>query len=491
MLISDRIASGRSHGGSTITAQPLYVVLDLVTHPLPAHRVVWMLLPAAFTLAAACLIGWSVARLTTPWAGRIAGVLAVAVTPDVLGSMLVQGFHGLTWFCDAVLFAFIVSVLRSRSAARPRILVAAGIIAIAIGFSVASDKFLLFTGAIPLGVTALTVLAMGVRHRELIGRGLFLISTTAAIAITSLIANAVFHGTQLLIPKAPGKTGLAPLSDVWTHVTLGARGFVTLTGGTVPSDRRTGLLSIAMATRATLFAAAALVVLAFVVLEARTLLRTELPARASATVYWSCAAAIVVAAFIFSRVAVDVGSGHYLIPFTFALVVLASMHTNGDMRRRWISVIAVVIATVIAAADVFAFAYGGVEKTPDRERFPALIAFLDAHHLRRGYGNYWDANAISWKTHDRIEILPVFEGCFGSDKGTLCPYYWEVNRNAFLPVAGRTFVIVKPGATPSEPPTERLFGRPTRVLHIDHFDVYVYPYDVASRFLGRPTATSS
>src|SRR5260221_13074173 len=48
MVIADRIGGATVHGGASKVAQPLYIVLDLATRPLPAHHVVWALIPAAF-----------------------------------------------------------------------------------------------------------------------------------------------------------------------------------------------------------------------------------------------------------------------------------------------------------------------------------------------------------------------------------------------------------------------------------------------------------
>jgi len=491
MVITDRLKSGLVHGGPTFAAQPIYIVIDTVIRGLPAHRMLWQVLPTALAIATAALIGWSVAQVATPWAGALAGILSIALTPTVLATAMVQAVHGMTYFSAALLAAFLVHTLRTTTVSW-RLIVGAVVVAIVVGVGIASDVFLLFTGAIPLGVATVVVLYLAARRRDKIRSAILVASVALGTGLTTLAARVAFRSAGLLTPAPPGPGGLADLAEMRGHIHLLGRGFIALTGGVVPPDRQTRVLELAMLARAALAMAALVFIGTVLFRQLRANFSPEPPslARTAAIVFWSSSAVVVAAAFVISRVASDIGSARYLIPCYFAVGALASIGVDRTLRRRTIAALAVTVATVVAAAEIFLVAYGGFELEPARQQLPDLITVLQTHHLSRGYANYWDSNVISWKTHGRIEVLPVFEGCRTGDKAILCPYYWEVSRNAYLPVAGPSFVVVGLNS-PGQQPSERIFGSPTSVLHVDGLRIYVFKYDVASRFAARPLPSSS
>src|SRR5207249_2273593 len=119
---------------------------------------------------------------------------------------------------------------------------------------------------------------------------------------------------------------------------------------------------------------------------------------------------------------------------------------------------------------------------PGSEALPQLVAAIEDHHLHRGYASYWWANSASWASRDNVEMLPVEEPC-GPAADTLCPYLLNVTDAEFRPVSGPSFVVVQTSRGRTWRPSTAIYGKPTSSFGVDQLVVYVYPYDVAGRFV--------
>ena len=46
---------------------------------------------------------------------------------------------------------------------------------------------------------------------------------------------------------------------------------------------------------------------------------------------------------------------------------------------------------------------------PDGALQGQLRNALEARHLKYGYAGYWDAAAITWGTHEHLEVFPIWQ----------------------------------------------------------------------------------
>jgi len=150
----------------------------------------------------------------------------------------------------------------------------------------------------------------------------------------------------------------------------------------------------------------------------------------------------------------------------------------------WGRRLAVVGACTIVTGSIVAL--GARDLQDNRDHFPTesssrqLLAFADAHRLRYGYGDYWDAAPVTWQTKARLQVFPV-AGCEQSH--AVCPF--PVNRigDWYRPRAHtRTFLLIDPDHLAIVDPLVKTLGRPALVGQVGRFRILVYPYDIASRF---------
>ena len=137
----------------------------------------------------------------------------------------------------------------------------------------------------------------------------------------------------------------------------------------------------------------------------------------------------------------------------------------------------------IALAGVVSLAQGTAAR--DTEGFPPtelakrVAAIAAANHVSTGYAGYWDAAPITWAAHFRVRVYPV-SVC---DRGAhLCPFDLHTISSWYTPRPGvRSFLLTDPRLRLVTAPTPRL-GRPAAVYHVGRLVMYVYGYDIASRF---------
>jgi len=80
----------------------------MATRSLPFRSVIWEWAPFLTFLGGLGLIAWACWKVAGRWAALLALSIGVAATPAVLLTALPEGIHGLTFFADAILAAFLV-----------------------------------------------------------------------------------------------------------------------------------------------------------------------------------------------------------------------------------------------------------------------------------------------------------------------------------------------------------------------------------------------
>src|SRR5580704_10398240 len=113
-----------------------------------------------------------------------------------------------------------------------------------------------------------------------------------------------------------------------------------------------------------------------------------------------------------------------------------------------------------------------------------LAAWLQAHHLTYGLGDYWNASAITLDSGNQVQVRYV--GRVG-DKLLVRP--WETKNSWFDPTQHNATFLVTPGPasvcsprTPAgwEAAAKATFGPPSAIYRVDGFTVLVWPENLLS-----------
>jgi hypothetical protein len=122
---------------------------------------------------------------------------------------------------------------------------------------------------------------------------------------------------------------------------------------------------------------------------------------------------------------------------------------------------------------------------------PAVVDFLERQGVTTGYTGYFDSHPLTLESDMHVHFYPVV-ACRAPVSPRLCPLYVNARTNWYVPrPATRTFLLFDARTPPSvgSPPTPDL-GSPALVRRFGALVVYLYDYDVATRFAPAcPTGT--
>jgi hypothetical protein len=101
------------------------------------------------------------------------------------------------------------------------------------------------------------------------------------------------------------------------------------------------------------------------------------------------------------------------------------------------------------------------------------------NHVRFGYSNWGDASSLTWGTHERVVVRPLAECATPQGLG-LCPGFQAYVPSWYVPQERHTFLLVEANGIEirSLPPG---LGKPLAVYNFESIQMYIYPYDIASR----------
>jgi hypothetical protein len=444
---------------------PWYETLwfEWLTRALPYHRVVWEVAPWLGSLLGIGLIAWATAKVAGRWAGMIVAVVLACAGPPLLGYQFAGSIHAPAWLHVAVLGAFLVLVAE-RGRVHP--LLWAGL-ALVTAAGVASDNLVIVAGVAPF------VLAASILGRRSFGAAI-------AVAIGS-VAGARAIGAEMHAAHIRGEhfpIHVAALDRLEPNARIMAHAMLYLFNGDVhghdPSARWLLGVGCAVVLGAGVLAAVFWGLSPF----SRGLSRST---RSVHVAFWGLSAVLTAGVFLFSTLPVNRYSGRYLLSVGYAIPVLVAVGAAASARARAVVALAACVlvvgsTTAIAARDL----QSNQAKWPTRADALRLLDFAEAHHLRYGYAGYWDAAALTWETKGRIEVYPV-NPC-GSGPG-ICWFPLHRISSWYTPrPATRTFFVVDPAQpTGLEGFLPRL-GPPEDIVRVGRLTVYVFPYDIASRF---------
>jgi hypothetical protein len=148
-----------------------------------------------------------------------------------------------------------------------------------------------------------------------------------------------------------------------------------------------------------------------------------------------------------------------------------------------------VLARVLVAAGATVFFTAGLVgltgnyldlAAPLARSAPTIMRIAEANHVDAGYSNWADASGLTWGMHNRVRIRPVVE-CLAERQVSLCPGFQTYISSWYTPRQRRTFLLVEANGVDLRAAPSAL-GPPSAIYQFGSMRMYIYPYDIASRF---------
>jgi hypothetical protein len=273
------------------------------------------------------------------------------------------------------------------------------------------------------------------------------------------------------------------------NIVVVAQSYTNLAGGDF-FGKPFNLTNAATLTSGLLFIAA----FVFVPLELYRRGRTSLPAPVSLepaaarrfgyTTFWAASLAITTAVVVLTNVPVDANSARYLLAGYVAVGALLPL--LAVRSRGWMASVtaAVCLFALIASFQIVRNPFQPQLRFPTPEQGQALARFAKAEGVTYGYTGYWDAADLTWMSRFRVKVYPVSQ-C-AQPRLVICPYYIGIS-SWYTPRPGtRSMLIVDHGIQlpliSAPDPTD---GTPIASAAIGDLTVYVYPFDIASKFASK------
>jgi len=188
-------------------------------------------------------------------------------------------------------------------------------------------------------------------------------------------------------------------------------------------------------------------------------------------------------AFVVTTHVVNVASAREIAPaLPFAAVLAGRLLAGRLISARLVPVAAAVLLGYVLTLGSNALA------RPAPSEDPRLASFLAGHHLRYGLSGYWQADALTLASGNRVQIRAL-----GVNPGSVSASHWESDASWYDPrLRDANFVLLfsgKPGFTgeaglrPFEPTRqiEATFGRPERTYDLGRYTVLVWRQNLLRR----------
>lgn len=453
------------------------------TETLPFRRHIWEMTPFLLALAGVGLLSWACWKVSgSVWAASLSFVIGMSANTPVAATTLPEGLRSHTWLNSFLLLALGVWALtRSGGPAKKQIGVLVIGMGVLSGVTLASDPLFVVSGLVPF------------------------LAASAGVWLYTRRGDA-----RRLMHMAAGITAVAPITAVSTVVAMDRLGFSrfrTKDGVTALPDMLNNFRSLGAnvlyLTNASFLrqpslletAASALVAICLAILVVsfgRFLFRllrsrngdvpTRNPALAFYSLFWSITVAVLGASWVITDFATGRGLlvSRYGVPFVFAVAGVAPLVAAQSSRRRFVAGVAVLAFSFLSISSLMQLL--SLEKHPLVESLSKAGKFLEREGLIKGYSAYWNSHSLTYHTDFSVRVLPVFR-CIGGPERNLCPFWINSRSTWYEPSPGqRSFIIAGRSLGETlDPPSRAIFGPPEAVQSFGDIDVFVFPYDVASR----------
>jgi hypothetical protein len=475
-----------SGGATAMGSTPQWASLwfGLLTATLPLHRPLWEVAPTLLFLATALIVGWSVLQLADRRAAILAVAIGAVVSPIALTFFMAPFSHNTVYPCTALLDAYLIWLARIRPRRRLSAFAVPPLLGVVVGTCLSSDALLAATAVVPLAL-AMVLAAIRREQRSKTIALSALVTIVVALPVAKLTSS-IMHSAGYLTLPTPVK--LAALSELPSRAHLLFTGLQELFNGYL-SYEKPGLLHPQLGIACDVVMSAAL--LAVLVIAARAVASsilagihkraadgtTEL-ARSLHVVYWAGAAAIPAAGFWVAGEGPITTHESYYATAIFAVAAVLPLLLSGSFAAR--------LLISVGASILFAASFVGLKdnyiniSTALARSEPTVQRIAAANHAQVGYANWAIASPLTWSSHNRILVRPVLE-CGVAEGVGLCPGFQAYVPGWYVPGQRRTFLLVEAnglglGAAPAS------LGRPLAVYAFGPMHMYIYPYDIASRF---------
>jgi hypothetical protein len=475
-------------GGFTVmgsTGQWVSLWFGLLTAGLPLHRQLWGIAPTLSFLATALIIGWSVARVADRRAAVLAVLIGLVASPLALLFYMAPFAHNTAFPCTALIGAYLIWLARDRGRRRLVAVTVPPLLGVVTGVCLSSDFLLAATAVIPLTLTAIIAGARRDRRSRLVSLSA-LATVAVAIPIAKLTSTTMGSLGYVTLPT-PVK--LAALSELPARAKLLWSGLKQLFNGYLGGPEGRGTLHAPVGIASDVVMSAAL--LALIVIGTHATVRFIVTglrkgdgapsaqlARSLHIVYWFTSAACACGAFWIAGEGPVTTHYSYYATVLFSVAGVIPLALSSASPTRWL---------IPAGASIF-FAAGLVGLGGDYLNTSAVVAraapqverIAEANHVQVGYSNWEDASGMTWGTDNRVLVRPVVE-CQAQQGAALCPGFQAYVPSWYVPHHVHTFLLLEGNGVDLAHVPEGL-GKPLAVYTFESMRMYIYPYDIASRF---------
>jgi hypothetical protein len=457
----------------------------LASRGLPARLRLWEVAPMLWSLLGVGLLVWSVRRALDTWSAAVCGAALVCVGAFGRFCLLAINWHSLSLVHTIAMAAVLVWLM-------PRIGVMSWrrVLVIAIGLSVfsalptASDNLFPFWALAPFTVAG-GVVASRASARER-SRVAAFVSVVLAVAVLGGLALASIMRHSGITARALPVGFVAP-SNIGHNLALLAESYAYIGGGSVHAPRLDAQTVLMLSSAALVLAALALVVVLTLRILASRSIRAEMTdARLCYVSFWGTSLLATSLVFVLSDAPRNVLSGRYLLAGYAAIAALLPL--IGGRSARAVIGAGVCAFALIATVQVLRHPFEVIKPPEESIRFPgpdtaaALARFAHHEGVTYGYGGYWDAEELTWGTDFKVLVRPV-RVCTSRTHALCYPQLGMIS-SWYTPRPGiRSLLVVDSLGTSFNgvlAPDPSL-GKPLSARQLGDIEVYVYPYDIASR----------
>ncbi|HYM45269.1 MAG TPA: hypothetical protein VES65_03810 [Solirubrobacteraceae bacterium] len=464
----------------------------LATRRLPAHLQLWERAPMLWSLLGLGILVWTARRALDTWSAALCGAALVCVGAFGRFCFLAIEWHSLSLVHTILIVGVSVWLVPQVHAISWRRLI---VVAVGLGvlsaFPTASDGLFPFWALAPLvGATAIVAWRSPPRARARLATFAAVVVGVAAIgavALSSVMRHSGITSRVLSVASVA-------LDEVGHNMALLADSYAYLAGGRIlaPSVEVQSVL---------VFASAALVLIALVlvldqvrrILGTRSIRHGMTDARLVYVAFWSISLVATSLVFVLSDAPKDALSGRYLLAGYAAIAALLPLVATRSSHTRATVTAGVCVFALIAAYQVIRRPFEVVTPPDASVTFPgpstasALAHFARQEQVTYGYGGYWDAEELTWGTSFRVLVRPV-RVCAAHSRALCYPQLGMVSSWYTPRPRTRSLLVVDTPGTSygSVLAPDPAFGKPLSARRLGDIEVYVYPYDIASR-LGRPS----
>ena len=452
----------------------------LITKHFPLHRQLWEVAPYLFALVSVALLTAASLRLGGRWAAAITATAAVATSPFVSYDLVTLNYHTPTWAATVLLAVYCLWLAQQPGRMRVSLALTALLISAFAGATLASDWLFAFVGLVPFALTGVLLVTLP-RFRS---SGLLVVASAGLAFPAASVTSWAMKVAGVKVFAVP--TRFADADELWPNFGRLLKGIVQLANGDYFFDAQLSLRS----TLSFVCAFLALMALAAPFALMRRHFRSangSIPAVVYAC-FWASCVTFNCASFVFSSEGTH--GGYYLVPVLYAAAATVPLILSSSRPRRLLVSVGVAIVAVTSLVNLADTSTSLSRPLPPVASVAdQVVRIAQREHALRGYADYWDAASLTWSRKLDVFVAPASQCEISKGKTDLCGFWFNVNTNWYQPRPGRSFVLrdqESDGLRQLPPDT---LGPPTATYYLsDAISMYVYPYDVAARFISRPSS---